>query len=158
VTKAITAMRIYTPEDDPVNGQKNGATPTWLTVTFRDDTENSFKHTFNYNKPEEWTWRDSVNELFVGRTITFEAEATDLGSDDLTFTWEWGDNTPNDETTYYNDGMAPDPYKSPDGTYPFTAEDVKEHTYKSSGWYTIILMVKDDDGGVCEYQMTIKLS
>jgi PKD repeat protein len=158
VTKTISATRIYTPEDDPVNGQKNGATPTWLTVTFRDNTENSFKHTFNNNKPEEWIWSDNINELFVGHTITFEAEATDFGSDDLTFTWDWGDDTPNDETTYYNDGLAPDPYKTPDGTYPFTAVDVKEHTYKFSGWYTIILMVKDDDGGICEYQMSIKLS
>ena len=40
--------------------------------------------------------------------------ATDPGSDDLIFTWNWGDGSSDDIIIYYNDGIGPDPYRSPD--------------------------------------------
>jgi PKD repeat protein len=79
---------------------------------------------------------------------TLSAQATDLGSDDLTFIWNWGDGTPDTTTTYYNDGVGPDPYPSPGGTYPFSVTDIVSHTYGDNGNYTVTLTVKDDDGGV----------
>ncbi len=47
--------------------------------------------------------------------------ATDPGSDDITFTWDWGDGTSATAKTYFNDGAGPDPYPSHGGTSPFTA-------------------------------------
>ena len=58
-----------------------------------------------------------------GSLTSIISTATDSGSDDLTFTWDWGDGTPTESTTYYNDGVGSDPYPSPGGTYPFSAAD-----------------------------------
>jgi len=63
--------------------------------------------------------------------------ATDPGSDDLTFTWEWGDMTPVTAKTYYSDGTGQDPHLGPDGTFPFTATDEKTHSFAMAGTYAI---------------------
>ena len=49
-----------------------------------------------------------------GSPISFTGIASDPGSDDLTFTWEFelGSTFTN---VYYNDGADPDPYPSPRG-------------------------------------------
>ena len=73
--------------------------------------------------------------------------ATDPGSDDLTFTWEWGDGSPATVRIYFNDGIAPDPYSSPGGIFPFTATDSETHAYTMAGAYDLRLIVNDDDGG-----------
>jgi hypothetical protein len=75
------------------------------------------------------------------------ATASDPGSDDLTFTWNWGDGKPSTSTAYYNDGRDPDPYPSLWGTYPFSATDAVEHIYGDNGVFQITLTVSDDDGG-----------
>ncbi|MCK4445286.1 MAG: PKD domain-containing protein, partial [Thermoplasmata archaeon] len=155
ITRTITAEIIYTPEDDPVNGQINGANPVWLALSFEDGSEVRLKHTFNVQHPETWEWNVNINPYLMGHEITFEATATDPGSDDLTFTWNWGDGTPENETTYYNDGTGPDPYPSPGGTYPFTATDMQKHTFRASGVYAVVLTVEDDDGGVATASLTI---
>lgn len=90
--------------------------------------------------------------------ITFTATASDPGSDDLTFTWDYGDGTTNTETIYFNDGVSPDPYPSPDGTYPFSAIDTVSHTYGDNGVFTLMLTVEDDDGGVTVYTTTVTVN
>jgi Mg-chelatase subunit ChlD len=98
----------------------------------------------------------SYYEFDEGSSITFIANATDPGSDDLTFTWNWGDGTPDTVTTYYNDGVNPEPFynsssneiKSPWGTYPFNATDTVSHIYGDDGVYIITLTIEDDDGGI----------
>ncbi|UCG70649.1 MAG: PQQ-binding-like beta-propeller repeat protein, partial [Thermoplasmata archaeon] len=82
-----------------------------------------------------------------GSPITFTSTTTDPGSDDLTFTWDWGDGTSETTTTYYNNGASPDPPQSPWGTYPFTVTDTAQHTYGDNGVYKITLTVLDDDRG-----------
>jgi hypothetical protein len=91
---------------------------------------------------------DATNngQLFSQGGITTTAEVADPGSDDLFFTWEWGDGT-STEHTYYNDGVGPDPYPSPD-VNPITITDTARHSYTSAGTYIIILTVTDDDGGI----------
>jgi len=147
----------YTPLDDVINGQIWGSTPVFLILTFEDGREVWLDHTFNVRHPHKWTWIVSDFCPYidaVGLPIYFEASATDVGSDDLTFKWSWGDSTPDDVTTYYN-GVGPDPYPSPD-INPMAATDATSHTYASPGTYTIQLTVYDDDGG--SSTVTVSLS
>ena len=137
----------YTPLDDPINGQINGASPVWLMFTPKSGGgESRLHHTFNVKHPETWTWTvEDFNSLLVGVDISFEATATDVGSDDLTFEWKWGDGA-STSTTYFNDGVGPDPYPSPD-INPIEVTDNQKHAFLAWGTYAVELTVTDDDGG-----------
>jgi outer membrane protein assembly factor BamB len=148
VTKTISAKVFYTPDDDPINGQPNGANPCWVNISFEDGSYELLHHTFNVRHPETWEWDININQYFLGHVITFQARAEDPGSDDLTFHWSFGS-----ITTYFNDGIGPDPYPSPDGVFPFSVTDIVTHLH--TGPETIILTVSDDDGGTTS--MTIDI-
>jgi PKD repeat protein len=166
VTDVIEVTVLYTPLDDPVNGQQNGATPVWVNISFEDGYSKILKHNFNVNQPDHWEWNIEVNKLLAGHAITFEAEAEDQGSDDLTFSWDWGDGSPFTETLCCNDGINPEPVydpaandiRTPWGTCPFSAADVKTHTFTAHGSYTVILTVTDDDGGSADMMFSIILA
>ena len=158
VSKVIEVYVLYTPDDDPVNGQPNGASPAWVNMSFDDGGYNVTHNTFNVKHPDTWEWIFGVNQYFVGHEITFEAEATDPGSDDLRFKWEWDDGTPDHYMDYWNDGVGPDPYPSPDGTFPFTAADTAEHAFAAAGTYDVKLTVIDDDGGSAEIVIVIVIA
>jgi hypothetical protein len=158
VTMRVTTKVVYTPFDDVINGQINGADPVWVTLTFANGDEFTYDHTFNYNHPEAWVWFTRINEFYVGHEMTFEGTGNDPGSDDLMFTWNWGDGSPDEGATYYNDGVGPDPTKSPDGTFPYVVTDTKTHTYWSPMDHTLRLTVRDDDGGLTEIIITIILT
>jgi PKD repeat protein len=148
----------YTPDDDPINGQPNGANPAWVIIRFPGGDEVRLHHTFNVRHPATWIWTlDDIRPYLVGQEITFNATASDVGSDDLTFSWTWDDGTPDALTTYFNDGIGPDPYPSPNGTFPFTATDVAKHTFDSARTYTITLTVNDDDDGVTTFSFDIAI-
>jgi hypothetical protein len=89
-------------------------------------------------------------------TVTLSAEASDLGSDDLTFTWDW-DYGPTETRIYFNDGLAPDPPGSPEGTFPFSAADSSTHTYGDDCLCNVTLTVEDDDGGVLTYTTNVEV-
>ncbi|MHA2272136.1 MAG: PKD domain-containing protein [Candidatus Hodarchaeales archaeon] len=70
--------------------------------------------------------------------------ASDPGSDDLTFNWSWGDGLEN-VTFYLNDPP----------TYPVAIVEILEHTYMEPGEYFLTLTVEDDDGGVGTATVTL---
>ncbi|HYS70811.1 MAG TPA: PKD domain-containing protein, partial [Thermoplasmata archaeon] len=145
----------YTPADDPVNGQPNGANPVWVILTMPDGSEVRLHHNFNVQHPSTWTWTiDDLRPYLVGRAITFDATAHDVGSDDLTFAWSFGDGSPDLKTTFYNNGVSPDPYVSPE-VNPITAHDLQAHGFAMGGTYMVTLTVTDDDGGVVARTFTI---
>lgn len=82
-------------------------------------------------------------------TVTFTASATDPGSDDLSFEWDFGDGTGHGPEWVYNNGASPEPEDTPtpDGTYPFSASNIVSRGYVGLGSYTILLTVVDDDIG-----------
>jgi PKD repeat protein len=166
VTKIIEVTVLYTPLDDPVNGQPNGATPVWVNITFEDGYSKILKHNFNVNQPDNWEWNIEVNKLLAGHAITFEAAADDSGSDDLTFSWDWGDGSPLEAILCCNDGITPEPVydpginevRTPWGTCPFSATVVKTHTFTAHGSYAVTLTVTDDDGGSVDMVFSIILN
>jgi Mg-chelatase subunit ChlD len=90
--------------------------------------------------------------------ITLIATATDPGSDDLTFTWDWGFGTPVVSNTLFNDGTGPDLFPSPDGISPFSASDTQSYTYGDNGVFLVTITVEDDDAGITVYKTNITVS
>jgi PKD repeat protein len=82
-----------------------------------------------------------------GEALSYNVFATDPGSDDLTFTWNWGDGTPENVTSYLNDGVGQDRFPSSSGIYPFSVTDEVTHMYDDTGSHNVTLRVVDDDGG-----------
>jgi PKD repeat protein len=147
LTKSFDALIVYTPEDDPVNGQPWGANPVWVELTFPDGTTKKLHHTFNVRHPGTYLWDvDLVPEL-VGSPAELVLTGSDPGSDDLTVEWNFGDGA-GATMTAYNDGIGPDPDPSPDGTAPMTVEDVQTHAFLTPGPHMITVTLSDDDGGV----------
>ncbi|MCK4613169.1 MAG: right-handed parallel beta-helix repeat-containing protein, partial [Thermoplasmata archaeon] len=83
------------------------------------------------------------DQIVQTKTVEFTGTASDPGSDDLTFTWEFGDG----ETVTHQ-------YLE-DGTYPRYVTDTVTHTYTEDGIYTVTLTVEDDDGGVNVDTLTV---
>jgi len=78
----------------------------------------------------------------------YTAVVTDPGSDDLEFDWDCLSGTTTITNIHYNNGLGPDPYPSPDGIYPFTAEDSVICAYPfPPDTFRPSLTVTDDDGG-----------
>ncbi len=145
-TRASSLRVASTPGDDPVNGQENGATPACLELAFAEGAPSSARHTFNVRHPETWNWTLDLNPMLAGRRIAFAATATDPGSDDLTFAWDFGDG-----------GSAAATQANPGGVFPFTAVEGAAHAYAVPGQYLVTLRVTDDDGGSVEAAVVVRI-
>ncbi len=157
LSNALSVNVKYTPIDDPVNGKPYGATPAWLIFQSDDGVEARLHHAFNVRHEDTWTLGvEDIRSLMIGIPITFMAVASDPGSDDLTFEWLWGDGTSNASNVYYNDGLGPDPFPSPD-VNPITVVEVASHAFLMAGRYTVSVTVEDDDGGEATTTLTIML-
>jgi hypothetical protein len=167
LTKPYEAKLIF---DSP--GHK-GTNPVWIRAEGGDQ---KLVKVFHASPCEPSTWHQEYSfdlSQFVfafDRPLEFRATATDPGSDDLTFTWDFGDGTSAVTTTYYNDGVGPDPYPSPWGEFPFTATDAATHSYSPNHpccggghhqppatTYTVTLTVEDDDGGMTTATITVTI-
>jgi PKD repeat protein len=146
VSKRYAATVRYTPEDDPVNGQPNGATPCWIILTFNDGQELWLHHTFNVQHPEGYVWEVDLTAVILSHGITFKAIASDPGADGLTIRWDFGDGT---SITNF--------YPNPNGTYPVSIVDTVTHAFPGSGSYTITVTVEDDDGGMAQVSYVLSI-
>jgi len=98
--------------------------------------------------------RTDVDSRSTANSRLAPTTATDPGSDDLAFTWEWGDGSPTAARTYFNDRPG-HLYPSPGGIFLFTATDMKIHAYSMAGGHMVTLRIGDDDGGTASYTFTL---
>jgi len=158
----------YNPYEDenPISGQLQGSNPCWIDLTFEDGSTERIHHNFNVQQSliidsDHWVhvepWYIDLSPWFVGHVVTFEGHATDVGTDDETFTWEWGDSSPPFIKPAYKFRGAsgiPDPLPSPydvnEGNYPINVSDTSYHTYTFEGDFIVTLTVRDDDFFYCD--------
>ncbi len=138
LTKRYTAVVKYTPENDPVNGQPNGATPVKLIISFEDGTTEELTNNFNYNHPDEWTWSVDVNAHMANHEVTYDAFVYDPGSDDVQLALE------------FNDGASASMTFDSAGNMPTLAiGQVKAAA--GAGMTEMTIHATDDDGGSYQY-------
>jgi outer membrane protein assembly factor BamB len=154
----------YIPNDPRINGNVWGGNPVWIDLEFQDGTTERLHHTFNVRQSDwdsdHWNhidpWEVDLTGKIYRHDITFEALASDPGSDDLTFVWDFGDGGSAGPNTYFNNGISPDLFPSPE-INPMNSFDSVMHAYTSLGSYTITLTIVDDDGGIAITTFTIIL-
>ena len=82
----------------------------------------------------------------AGQSLGVPVQGTDVGSDDLTFSWNWGDGTTNDVQTSLVNHPATDPDKSP-SVQPRDVTLSQAHTFAGACLYNLGVTVADDDAG-----------
>lgn len=128
-----------------------------VTVTgFDDDTSTPDTENAVVNNVDPTSTIDSSGEqvydgksafvLEAGEDLTVPATSTDPGSDDLTFTWLWGDSTSSVQTSLVNP-PATDPAKSP-SVQPRNETLQATHSYGDACLFNLGVKVEDDDAGL----------
>jgi hypothetical protein len=82
----------------------------------------------------------------IGQPVEMSARAIDPGSDDLTVTWDWNDEQPDDVDVSLVNPPDPDPFPSP-SIQPRDIDLVATHIYLAAGLNVVRSTVHDDDGG-----------
>jgi len=126
----------YTPEDDPINGQDNGANPCWVLLNFSNGRLKKIHHTFNVQHPETYNWSVNLSAPFYRNGLIFTAQIYDNGPDNITLYWYFDNNT--NITSYY-----PNPNK----IYPVIIRESQSHIFPTNGNFTITLVAMDNYGG-----------
>jgi hypothetical protein len=154
-------------------GTGGGANPTWIfSGHFPSGKVKELKHEFKDGDPVWIIGPDMLRDMIRGEDIIFQADALDVGSDDLAFIWNFGDGTPfgvhifankdpdvlvgvSDEAALiFNQDLDRDPWfdkptnteRSPDGT-PILVTDTIIHRFdeEQPHYYYVGLTVIDDD-------------
>ena len=121
----------------------SGGTPVWVIIDGNMTKVTTFNTQKNNPSSYHQTYDFTLAGLFslAGKEVTFKATASDPGTDDLTFEWNFGDGS-----------VLSNPYPW-GGSH--TVIDTVKHIYAASGPYTVNLKVTDDDGGVGSDSKTI---
>jgi hypothetical protein len=146
VSSEYSAIVTYTPEDDSVNGQPNGANPCWIILRFDGGQQLLLHHTFNVQHDETHFWKVDLTHGMLMHGITFRATAHDPGADGLTLKWDFGDGA--NITTYH---------PNINNTFPVDVVETVNHIFQVNGIQTVTLKVSDDDGGVSTRILTLLL-
>ena len=147
ISKEYSAIVRYTPEDDPINGQPNGANPCWMIFRFDDQQEARIHHTFNVQHPETYVWEVDLISAVLSDALTFEGQAYDPGADDLTLRWDFGDGM---TITNFHPNL--------NNTYPVVLRERITHSFIGSGTFVVTLTIEDDDGGVGAASVNVAIS
>lgn len=155
--KPITATVLYTPGDDPVNGQPNGDTPASLIIAFPNGTSVKLSHNFNVQHKATWNWSlgDLRGRLRLGG-ITLRASLYDPGADALTVHWDFGDGT-NLTQVFPNGPVSDTPENVVGGAAPMAVVAIVVHPFALGGKYTVTLTVTDADGASTGASLVVSL-
>ncbi|MCK5560810.1 MAG: SBBP repeat-containing protein, partial [Thermoplasmata archaeon] len=145
-----SAILYYTPNDDPVNGKPNGATPCWVILNLSNGKQLKSHHTFKVKHKKTHIWRVNLTEVLPthgnsSRKGTFNITVFDPGSDNITLYLDFGDGT--NITKFYPNNNQ---------TFPVIINLTLSHDYTSGGTFSVILIAKDDDGGITTVKVNIK--
>jgi hypothetical protein len=144
-----TAILYYTPNDDPINGKPNGATPCWVILNLSNGKQIKIHHTFKVKHTDTHIWRVNLTELLPSngnssRKWTFNITVFDPGADDIILYLDFGDGT--NITKFYPNNNQ---------TYPVSINVTLSHDYTSGGTFSVILIAQDDDGGITTVKVSI---
>lgn len=146
LTKPIVATVLYTPLDDRVNGQTNGASPAWLVATLANGSSFRWFHNFNVQHAASWNWSlgDLRGSLFH-EGMTLQAHLYDPGADTLTAHWDFGDGT--NLTQVFANGPSGDaPEAVVGGDAPMDLVATVAHEFAAGKTFTVTLTLTDADG------------
>jgi hypothetical protein len=144
-----SAILYYTPEDDKVNGKPNGATPCWVILNLSNGKQIKLHHTFKVKHKKTHIWKVNLTKVLPyngnsTRKGTFNISVFDPGADDITLYLDFGDGT---NITKF--------YPNINQTFPVSIDLSLFHDYTSGGPFSVILIAKDDDGGITTIKFSI---
>jgi uncharacterized repeat protein (TIGR01451 family) len=94
LSDCYSALVVYTPFDDVINGQINGADPAWLILENERGQEIRIHHTFNYQQTDSWNWTIddfrpylSKMPITLNYTVSYSMFYQNIGTGDATNVW-----------------------------------------------------------------------